>query len=77
MWQARLRVGFTQALSLRLIAQGSIGERLDLSALLEFQPSAGTAVFIGWGHRFVDDGVGKLQDDAVDLFLQGTLQIRL
>jgi len=77
-WRARLRIGFFQALSLRLIAQGSIGEELQLSALLEFQPSAGTAVYLGWGHRF-DQATpsSKLQTEAVDLFLKGTVQIRL
>ncbi|MCO4773496.1 MAG: carbohydrate binding family 9 domain-containing protein [Deltaproteobacteria bacterium] len=76
-YRARLRIGFTQALSLRLIAQGSIDERVDLSALFAFQPTAGTAVFVGWGHRFDYDSAGKLRSDAIDLFLKGTVQIRL
>jgi hypothetical protein len=74
-YRARLRIGFTQALSLRLIAQGAVGERLDLSALLEFQPIAGTAVYIGWGHRFSQEP--KLRTEAIDLFLKGTVQIRI
>ncbi len=76
-YRARLRIGFTQSLSLRLIAQGAIDERLDLSALLAFQPSAGTAVYFGWGHRFIPGETSKLRTEAIDLFLKGTVQIRL
>lgn len=74
-YRARLRIGFTQALSLRLIAQGAIGERLDLSALFAFQPSAGTAVYVGWGQRF--SAHSTLRTDSIDLFVKGTLQVRL
>lgn len=76
-YRARLRIGFTQAWSLRLIAQGAVDERLDLSALLAFQPSAGTAIYLGWGHRFGQGDGSKLRTDAIDLFLKGSVQIRL
>ena len=75
-WKARLRIGFTNAFSLRFIAQGSIDENLALNALFEWRPSAGTAVFVGWGHRFLDGSDG-LQTQAIDLFLKGTVLIPL
>ena len=76
-YRARLRVGITRSLSLRFIAQGAIEERLDLSALFAFNPSAGTAVFVGYGHRFehVDDG--PLVTASIDLFVKGTFLLRL
>lgn len=76
-YRARLRVGITRALSLRFIGQGAIEERLDLSALVEFNPSAGTAIFVGYGHRFEHIDGGPLKTTSIDIFLKGTLLIRL
>ena len=76
-YRARLRIGITRAFSLRFIGQGAIDERLDLSALLAFNPSAGTAIFLGYGHRFEHVDGGPLKTTAIDIFLKGTVLIRL
>ncbi len=76
-YRARLRVGITRSLSLRFIAQGAFQERLDLSALFGFNPSPGTAIFVGYGHRFEQHAGGPLVTASIDLFIKGTFVLRL
>jgi len=92
LWIYRIKatLGFTRALSLRLIAQGRenallSAEReitgresgLDLSALLTLLPKPGTAIYLGYGHRLTWGDEQGARTDAVDIFLKGSLLIRL
>lgn len=89
-YRARATLGFTRALSLRLIAQGrqdallsvdrevlQWSSRLDLSALLTLVPSPGTAIYLGYGHRFTWGNEYKTRTDAIDIFVKGSLLIRI
>jgi hypothetical protein len=92
LWIYRLKatLGFTRALSLRLIAQGredalfsaerevtGRASRLDLSALLTLLPRPGTAIYLGYGHRLTWGDEYGTRTDAIDIFLKGSLLIRL
>ena len=92
LWIYRIKatLGFTRALSLRLIAQGredallslerevtERSSRLDLSALLTLVPSPGTAIYLGYGHRLTWGDEYKTRTDGIDIFLKGSLLIRI
>jgi hypothetical protein len=90
LYRAKLLIGVTRALSARLIVQGrqsrALGahpgappqqDRLDISALISFLPSPGTAVHIGFGER-LDWGPGEApRTDRRDLFLKASVLIRI
>ena len=76
-YRARLCIGITRAISLRFIGQGAINERLDLSALFALNPSAGTAIYVGYGHRFTHVDGGALVTSSIDLFIKGTFVLKL
>jgi len=92
LWIYRIKatLGFTRALSLRLIAQGradavldtdrelaSSSSELRLSALLTLVPSPGTAVYLGYGHRLTWSDDDEAKTENIDIFLKGSLLIRL
>ena len=88
LYRVRAQLGIVRSLSLRFIAQGrefrqrdaagdplDRGSALDLSLLLSFVPHAGTAIYVGWGQRL--DLLGGPRVDSLDLFLKGSLLIRI
>ena len=89
-YRGKLLVGFTRALSARLIVQGRQSltvdaaghvtaqeDRLDISALLSFLPSPGSAVHVGFGER-LNWGPGETpRTDRRDLFLKASLLVRI
>lgn len=89
-WRARLVFGIVQPLQLRLIAQGADEEVRDVdrelidrnsdlrfSALLTFLLHPGTSVHVGFGEHWRWGVGGKPETQQRDLFLKGSLLIRL
>ena len=89
-YRGKLLVGFTRALSARLIVQGrqsltlqpgghvsSQSDRLDISALVSFLPSPGTAVHVGFGERLNWQPGEAPRTDQRDLFLKASILIRI
>ncbi len=88
-YRAKTVVGFTRALSLRVIVQGRNGStvldgdvldawsRLDFTALVTLNPSPGTSIHVGFGERWEWGRGGKPETQTRDLFAKGSLLIRL
>lgn len=89
-YRGKLLIGITRALSARLIVQGRQGlswdahgarldqaDRLDISALVSFLPSPGTAVHVGFGERLNWAPGDAPRTDRRDLFLKASVLIRI
>jgi hypothetical protein len=89
-YRGKVLVGITRAVSARLIVQGrqnltldthgnrvDPSNRLDISALVSFLPSPGTAVHVGLGERLNWGAEDAPRPDRRDVFLKASLLIRL
>jgi hypothetical protein len=88
-YRAKVVVGITRALSVRMIVQGrnkatildglssETSSRLDLSALVTLNPSPGTSIHVGFGQRWAWTGKDQPETQFRNLFAKGSLLIRL
>lgn len=89
-YRARLLLGIVRPLQVRLIVQGrqqavfgvdrklqSRSDGLDISALVTFLPTPGTAVHVGFGERLNWGPLEQPRTDRRDLFLKASVLFRI